>query len=96
MFAVLVHFEIHPDQFAAFQKAIEANARTSLKDEPGCHRFDVAYDGTKPHAAMLYELYDTAAAFETHKASAHYAAFQSKTSKMVRSKSVETWDWVQT
>ena len=94
MFAVLVHIEVYPDHLEAFRAAMMENARASLRDEVGCHRFDVAFDAKRPEAIMLYELYSDAAAFETHMSMPHYAQFQELAGPMVRHKSVETWDEV--
>ena len=67
MFVVTVAFRSVPDRAADFLAA--------LRDEPGCHRFDVCTDPGDPAAFFLYELYTDADAFEAHKATPHFTAF---------------------
>jgi quinol monooxygenase YgiN len=75
MFVVTVAFRSVPDRAADFLAALRENAATSLRDEPGCHRFDVCTDPDDPAAFFLYELYTDADAFEAHKATPHFTAF---------------------
>lgn len=91
MFAVVVQFEIVPTEMDAFLPLMHANARASLQEEPGCQRFDVLTDETRPTSVVLYELYDDAAAFDTHLASAHFASFDAASSPMIAKKTVSTW-----
>lgn len=76
---------------AEFLPLMNDNARTSLKDEPGCHQFDVCTDPERPNEVFLYELYADRAAFEAHLASAHFADFDSKTSMLIADKDVRTF-----
>ena len=76
MFSLMVQLEVAGADRAEFLTAITANAEASVRDEPGCHRFDVTAvegDGTR---FVLYELYDDAAAFEAHKQAPHFAAWR--------------------
>lgn len=91
MFAVCVTFQIKPDQIAAFMPLMRANARTSLKAEAGCHRFDVLTDPARKGEVGLYELYTDAAAFDAHLASDHFKAFDQATGDMITAKSVQTY-----
>lgn len=43
MYGVTVLFELDPGRSGAFRSAILENARTALREEEGCHRFDVAF-----------------------------------------------------
>lgn len=94
MFAVVVTFQIKPEAAAAFLPLMLGNAKTSLADEPGCHQFDVATDPARPEEVFLYELYDDAAAFDAHLASAHFHAFDAATAEMIAQKSVRTYTQV--
>ena len=77
MFTVLVHLEVRPEALAAFVDGIGENARASLRDEPGCLRFDVHQQVDHPHRFVLYEIYtDESAFYEAHRSTAHYAAWQ--------------------
>ena len=95
MFAVVVRIETRAGAMADFLPAMLENARASARDEPGCLRFDVLTDPSRPDAVMLYELYEDAAAFEAHKATAHYARFDAATRDMIAVKDVTTWAGVE-
>ncbi len=92
MFAVCVTFKIRPGSFDVFRTLVEAQARTSLKEEDGCHRFDVC--GGPDSEIFLYELYTDAKAFDLHLASAHFLSFDAEVAPMVAEKTVRTFDWV--
>lgn len=94
MYIVIVDFIIKPDQVEAFMPLIQANAAASVRDEPGCSRFDVVWDQTAPEAVFLYELYDDEAAFAAHLQSVHYLEFDAKTAAMITSKSVRKFNQI--
>jgi quinol monooxygenase YgiN len=60
-----------------------ANAESSVRDEPGCLRFDVCAVGSDENRFVLYELYTDAAAFEAHKASPHFARWRTVAEQVV-------------
>ena len=90
MYVVTVLFEIIPEHAAGFREAIFKNAAASLRDEVGCHRFDVCFseDGGR---CFLYELYVNRAAFEEHTQTAHFKEFNRSTEGIVASKKLETF-----
>ncbi|MDA7561742.1 antibiotic biosynthesis monooxygenase [Alphaproteobacteria bacterium] len=88
MLAVCVDFEINPASLSAFLPLMHKNATESLANEAGCHQFDITQDPQDPIKIFLYELYDDAAAFETHKQASHYLEFNEATSGMINVKSV--------
>ena len=88
MLAVCVDFEIDPASLAAFLPLMRKNAAGSLANEVGCHQLDITQDPQNPTKIFLYELYDGAAAFETHKQASHYLEFNEATSGMITVKSV--------
>lgn len=88
MLAIVVEFHIHPAHVAAFRQAILANARQSLADEPGCHRFDVCDDPDDATRIFLYELYDDERAFAAHLQSPHYLRMNAQTADWVSAKAV--------
>ncbi len=94
MFAVVVFFDIKAAHAAEFSQAIAANAKASVDNEPGCRQFDVCRDPTEGNAFFLYEIYEDPAAFEAHKASEHFKAFDALTADWVASKRVLTYDMV--
>jgi len=89
MLVVLVEFEIDSSQLDAFMPLMIENAKQSVRQEPGCHQFDVAQNTEKPHLITLYELYDDEAAFELHKKAPHYLSFIAQTNAMITGKAVQ-------
>ena len=90
MYVIIVDFEIKPDRVANFLPLMQENAAASVRDEPGCHQFDVCRDPDAPHRIFLYETYDDHAAFEAHLASSHFRNFDTATADMIVSKDVRT------
>lgn len=88
MYAVTVTFTIAPGRMRNFLPLIQANARTSLEDEPGCQRFDVCTDPDLADQVFLYELYDDRAAFDAHLQSAHFRGFDAEVAGMIADKAV--------
>ncbi|XAH24524.1 putative quinol monooxygenase [Xylophilus sp. GW821-FHT01B05] len=89
--AVLVDFQIQPAHAEAFAEAIAHNARESVAQEPGCHRFDVCRDPADPGTFFLYELYDDQAAFAAHLAAPHFQAFDALTKGWVAGKTIRRY-----
>ena len=76
MFSLVVQMQVHPERREEFLVGIAANAEASVRDEPGCLRFDVCSVESDPHRFLLYELYTDADAFAAHKASPHFARWR--------------------
>lgn len=94
MFAVTVMFEIKAEHINDFLPLMTANAKTSLKDEPGCRQFDVCCNPARPQEIFLYELYDDEEAFRTHLLTRHFKVFDAKVTPMIASKKVQTFTQV--
>ncbi|MEL6548894.1 MAG: putative quinol monooxygenase [Pseudomonadota bacterium] len=94
MFAVVVTLKIAPGKMPDFLTSIRPNAAASLRDEPGCHRFDVCHDDARPNEVFLYELYDDAAAFDAHLATEHFKIFDAETAPMIVGKDIRTYEQV--
>lgn len=91
MHVVTVEFRIRPDRLAAFKPLMAENAAASAREEPGCRRFDVAYSPDGAPVCFLYEVYDDAAAFQAHLASAHFKRFDAAVTEMIADKTVRAW-----
>jgi autoinducer 2-degrading protein len=76
MFSLVVQMQVRPDRREEFLAGMAANAEASVRDEPGCLRFDVSAVAADANRFFLYELYTDAAAFEAHKASPHFAQWR--------------------
>jgi autoinducer 2-degrading protein len=76
MYVLIVSARVKPEQRGRFLEAIEANAVASVRDEPGCLRFDVVRDNDDPDHYLFYEVYRDADAFAAHRDSDHYARWR--------------------
>ncbi|MEM8801977.1 MAG: putative quinol monooxygenase [Pseudomonadota bacterium] len=94
MYAVVVTFQIKAGEVDRFLPLMTDNAKASLANEPGCHRFDVCTDSSRVDEVFLYELYTDRAAFEAHLASTHFQVFDAAVTEMIASKTVSTYDKV--
>ncbi len=72
MFSVVVQMQVQPGKRAGFLAAMAENAQASVRDEPGCQRFDVCSVDGDEHRFVLYEHYSDAAAFDAHRAAPHF------------------------
>ena len=73
MYHLLVSVRIKPERREQFLAAIEDDATCSVRDEPGCLRFDVLQDQADPDHYYFYEVYRDEAAFEAHLQTPHLA-----------------------
>jgi autoinducer 2-degrading protein len=76
MFSLMVQMEVRPGRRAEFLAGMAANAEASVRDEPGCLRFDVCSVDSDENRFVLYELYTDADAFAAHKAAPHFAQWR--------------------
>ena len=93
-FVIVVDFKVKSGQMAAFRKLIDDNARASVKDEPGCSRFDVCANRKDADRILLYEIYDDRAAFDAHLKTPHFAVFNEQSAPLVADKTVAEYDLV--
>lgn len=73
MLSLIVSVQVKPEKRDRFLEVIAENALRSVRDEPGCLRFDVVEDTDRPNNFLFYELYRDAEAFAEHKAAPHFA-----------------------
>lgn len=90
MYVVTVKLQIKPAYRAVFDPLMREQARASLAEEPGCHRFDICEPEDDGDAIFLYELYEDRSAFDLHLQSEHFRRFDMAVADMVESKSVAT------
>ena len=72
MLVLLVNLHVKPDKVEDFVRAIMENARSAVRDEPGCLRFDVSQDLEDPSRIYLYEVYEDDEALEAHRQAPHF------------------------
>ncbi len=73
-FALLVNIRTNPSTRTAFMEKLAANAKAA-RSEPGCLVFDVLVDPVDPDHVMLYEIYESESAFQTHQATAAFKSY---------------------
>lgn len=72
MYVLLVKLQVKPGHMDAYMKSMLDDARSSVRDEPGCLRFDVMRDENKPNTIYLFEVYKDKAAFDAHTRAPHF------------------------
>ena len=83
MFAIFVTIDIKPDCVEEFTEASFGDAQGSVRDEPGCFRFDILKDIENPNRFYLYEVYTDEAAFEAHQQTPHFNKWFSTVQEML-------------
>ena len=76
MLGLVVSLRVKPEQRERFLAGIKENAGSSVRDEPGCLRFDVLEDQADPNHFLLYEIYRDDAAFQAHREAPHFARWR--------------------
>ena len=77
MISIFVTIQIKPGFSDRFREASFGDAQGSVRDEPGCFRFDILQDDTDPNRFHLYEVYQDAGALEAHRTMPHYTTWRS-------------------
>jgi (4S)-4-hydroxy-5-phosphonooxypentane-2,3-dione isomerase len=88
LLVVLVQVTVKSEMLDEFERAILANAESARTREPGCIRFDVSQREDDPAQWLFYEVYTDGAAFEAHRASPHFAAYQQIADRALLSKTL--------
>ena len=83
MFALVVPLKVKPEMRDKFLAAAQDDSICSVRDEPGCLRFDVLQDNTDPNRFVFYEVYLDENAVKAHQASAHYARWRAVASEVL-------------
>lgn len=91
-YAITVDFRLKPGAMADFRTLIDRNAIDSCRDEPGCRRFDVLVPKGDDSRILLYEIYDSRAAFEQHLQTPHFHDFNRDSAGLLISKAVSEFD----
>jgi autoinducer 2-degrading protein len=81
MRSLVVSLDVRPEKREEFLQAIRTNAGASVRDEPGCLRFDVLELTEDKNRFVLYEVYEDEAAIALHRSSAHYTHWRAAASE---------------
>ena len=72
MYVLMVTIKIKPEHKEAFMESMLGDAVGSVRNEPGCLRFDVMQDEEDPNKIYLHEVYKDRAAFDAHLQAPHF------------------------
>jgi (4S)-4-hydroxy-5-phosphonooxypentane-2,3-dione isomerase len=87
-FVILAEFRLKPGRRERFLEVVRADALVSVRDEPGCRRFDLLVPEDDPDTVWLYEVYDSKAAFDAHLETPHFKAFERDSKDLVAGSTV--------
>ncbi|MFP2769913.1 putative quinol monooxygenase [Oceanisphaera sp. KMM 10153] len=88
MYSIIVKTKLKPGTTETFLAAMLPNAAASVRDEPGCHTFDVLRDKADPELFWLYEIYQDEAALAEHKLTPHYKSSRAVVTDLIAEQSV--------
>ena len=71
MYVVVGLHTIRPEHIDEYVEQVSVHAANS-RTEPGCVRYEVLRDLDAPNVFALIEVFEDEAAFESHRAAAHY------------------------
>ena len=75
MFTIIATLYPKPEHRDVFLAAGRQDAISSVRDEPGCVRFEVHENADNPEELVFIEWYHDEAAFDTHTKMPHFADF---------------------
>jgi autoinducer 2-degrading protein len=73
MQANFITVKVKPELRERFLEVIEDDATSSVRDEPGCLRFEVLQDTSDPDTYHFFEVYEDEAAVQAHRNTPHFA-----------------------
>jgi len=82
-----VDLDIQPGQIDQFLAQLKVNGAAAVK-EPGCREFDITVSQKDPNHVFIFEVYDNAAALESHRATDHFKAYMAATKDMIAKREV--------
>jgi (4S)-4-hydroxy-5-phosphonooxypentane-2,3-dione isomerase len=88
MFALVVSLQVKPDKRDQFLSAAQDDSTCSVRDEPGCLRFDVLQDNADPNHYFFYEVYVDEDAVKAHTSMPHFVRWRAASEECVESTNV--------
>ncbi len=93
VFINAVELDIAPGQMGKFMEAIKENGAAAVK-EPGCLEFNISVMAKDPNHVLLYEVYQSEAALNAHRATDHFKKYQAATGAMITGRNVRAFTGV--
>jgi quinol monooxygenase YgiN len=82
----LAELEIDPAQMPKFTAAINEGIEAAVRIEPGVLVLYAVAEKERPNYVRVFEMYTSAAAYQTHLATPHFIKFRDSTQSMVISR----------
>jgi (4S)-4-hydroxy-5-phosphonooxypentane-2,3-dione isomerase len=82
-----VNLDIAPGQIDKFLALLKENGAAAVK-EPGCREFNITVAQNDPNHVFIFEVYDSAAALEAHRATDHFKKYAAATKDLVTKRDV--------
>jgi (4S)-4-hydroxy-5-phosphonooxypentane-2,3-dione isomerase len=82
-----IGLDIVPADLDKFIALAKDNAAAAVK-EPGCREFNIGVSQKDPNHLVFFEVWDSAAALDAHRATDHYKAYASATKDMVAKRDI--------
>jgi quinol monooxygenase YgiN len=83
-----VDIDVVPGQIENYLAAIKEVGAATIKTEPGCSVFDITVSQKDPNHLFIFEVYDNAAAFDTHLKTGHYKKYAATAKDIVAKREV--------
>jgi (4S)-4-hydroxy-5-phosphonooxypentane-2,3-dione isomerase len=78
-----VDIDVVPGQIDNYLAALKENGAAAVKQEPGCHEFNITVSQKDPNHVFIFEVYDNAAALDAHRQTDHFKKYAAVTKEMV-------------
>ena len=82
-----VDLDINPADIDKFLAALKVNGAAAVQ-EPGCREFNITVSQKDPNHVFIFEVYDNAAALDSHRATDHFKSYAAATKDMVAKRDV--------
>jgi (4S)-4-hydroxy-5-phosphonooxypentane-2,3-dione isomerase len=77
-----------PGQIENYLAALKENGAAAVQGEPGCREFNITVSQKDPNHVFIFEVYDSAAAFDAHRQTDHFKKYAASTKDLVAKREV--------
>ncbi len=84
--SVIAEFKVDEKDLDSFYGQLCGHAATSLAEDEGCERFDVMRPRKSAGRVLIYEIWTSKQALNTHAESEHTAQYRDATAHMVKAR----------
>jgi (4S)-4-hydroxy-5-phosphonooxypentane-2,3-dione isomerase len=75
--------DIVPGQIEIYLAALKENGAAAVQSEPGCREFNITVSQKDPNHVFVFEVYDSAAAFDAHLNTDHFKKYAATAKNIV-------------